>query len=263
MSKRLITMRTRLRTLYIHVWMLSYLLIVTIIITPWLWITVPKAKRAARARLCVRTLYQHFLRHAWGRRFTLDPFEFPPGPCILVANHQSSLDVILLMQFPFDARCWVKDWPFRVPALGRLIRTCNHLLIDDFNILPNALDCLSAGTGLYVFPEGARSRTGKMRRFHNGVFLLAARLGRPVIPVAIHGSHDLFPPKQAYVFSHPIRVQPLGVLWPNSAAAHPLLELRDRAWRMIAEALGQTREPVTAAPPLKPPEPVVVCETRS
>ncbi len=247
-NQRSITLRTRFRTVYIHTWLLLYLFIFTLIITPWLWLTTPKAKRSAQARLCVRRLYQHFLRHAWGRDFTLDPFDFPPGPCILVANHQSSLDVILLMQFPFDARCWVKDWPFRIPALGHLIRTCDHLQIEDFNILPNALDCLSSGTGLYVFPEGSRSRNGKLKRFHNGVFLLAARLGRPVIPVAIHGSYDVFPPKQGYVFRHPIRVQPLGVLWPNTAVEHPHLDLRDRAWRMIATALGQTRENSVEAP---------------
>ena len=170
------------------------------------------------------------------------------GPCILIANHQSMLDILMMMQLPPDARCWAKNWPFRIPLLGLLMRLCGHLLVDDFNILPNAQQAILDGSSLYVFPEGTRSRTGKVGRFRDGAFLLAMKTGRPIVPVALHGSFDCFPPGQAWIWTRQLRIQPLGILWPNAHDPKDHIRLRREARRMIISALYSVDDTAIALP---------------
>jgi 1-acyl-sn-glycerol-3-phosphate acyltransferase len=176
------------------------------------------------------------------------------GPCIIVANHGSCMDSVLLMALPKPfghGRVWAKGWPFKVPLLGSLMRLSGHLLVEDFNILPDAQSCLSDGTSLLVFPESSRTRTGKLGRFHDGAFLLAARTGHPIVPVAIHGAHECFPPGQPWIFHPHLRVQPLTILHPDPTDPKSHLHLKRQARTLIAQALGQApahaQHPATTA----------------
>jgi 1-acyl-sn-glycerol-3-phosphate acyltransferase len=101
---------------------------------------------------------------------------------------------------------------------------------------------------MLVFPESSRSRTGKLGRFRDGAFLLALRTGRPVVAVAIHGTFDCFPPGQAWVYRPALRMEVLGVLWPEGSGERTHMALRQRARDMIAAALGQV--PVVTGAPL-------------
>ena len=241
---RRLTLRTLLRTLIILPWIFSYLCIYVFLLGPYLWIAGHTFdKQRCIARRYARGIFQHFLHHCCGHRLIVDPFPFDQlgGPCIMVANHQSMLDIVMIMQLPIDARCWAKKWPFRTPLLGILLRLCGHLHVEDFNVLPDARDCLEFGTSLYVFPEGTRSRTGRISRFRDGAFLLAMKTGRPIIPIAIHGSFECFPPGQLWVWTRHLRVEPLGVLWPDQSDPKGHIHLRRESRRMIAHALNQDK----------------------
>jgi 1-acyl-sn-glycerol-3-phosphate acyltransferase len=213
-------------------------------------------RRRSLARKLAKNLFVPIIRHLCKIRcdqLIVDkaPFDWQSiGPCIIVANHGSAMDSVLLMALPpgvGDGRVWSKGWPFKVPLLGWLMKLSGHLFVEDFNILPDAQSCLSDGTSLLVFPESSRTRTGKLGRFRDGAFLLAARTGRPIVPVAIHGAHDCFPPGQPWMFGPPLRVQPLAVLWPSeNPRAH--VELKRQAHRLIAEALGES---VAATPEIQ------------
>ena len=79
----------------------------------------------------------------------------------MVANHASCMDVVLLMMLPGElglGRVWAKDWPFRIPLLGWLMRLSGHLFVHDFNILPDARDALADGSSLLVFPPPRERR---------------------------------------------------------------------------------------------------------
>lgn len=119
----------------------------------------------------------------------------PEGPYVLVANHPSLLDVILLLgTFP-GVVCLVKASWFRSPFIGPLLRQGGYLPgpSDDEEaedtggapVLERIVGALRAGVPVLVFPEGSRSPAGGLRRFKVGALLAAQRAGVPVVPVVI------------------------------------------------------------------------------
>jgi 1-acyl-sn-glycerol-3-phosphate acyltransferase len=240
------------RTFYIHGTLLLALAAYVLLAGPLLLLaaaTVDRRRRTARrlARAIFPPLVKHYCRLAGA---PLAPQGVRPiwrevGPCIVVANHASSLDVLLLMMLPAgvgDGRVWAKGWPFRKPLLGALMRLSGHLLVEDFNLLPDARDCLADGESLLVFPEASRSRTGRLGRFRDGAFLLAARTGRPIVPVALHGSYACFPPGQPWVYRPVLRLDVLGLLHADGPTPGAHLRLKRRAREMIATALADAHD---------------------
>ena len=246
-----------LRTIYVYATLWLGVILYILLFGPFLLVAdYTFDKRRLLARKLARAIFAALVRHyCWLERdpLVIDP---PPppgdpcffdwksiGPCIVVANHASMMDSVLLMELPTgigDGRVWAKGWPFKVPLLGWLMRLSGHMFVEDFNILPDAQEFLADGTSLLVFPESSRTRTGHVARFREGAFLLAARTGRPIVPVALHGSFECFPPGQSWIFSPHLRVQPLGILYPDIHNPKTHLDLRRRARDMIVTALGES-----------------------
>ncbi len=214
-----VTWRVVLRSVQVFGWFATYLVFFVVVLGPWLWVFNQWWDRDRRlARRIVRALYRHGMHGFCGRNLWIAPFDWRvvPQPCILVANHQSAIDILLLLQLPPDARCWAKNWPFRMPFLGALMKLCGHLHVQHADVLEQAAESLRRGVSLYVFPEGTRSRNGRLGRFHDGAFLLAARTNCPIVPVAIHGSGRCMTPDHIAIFDVPLRVEPLGILYPDA-----------------------------------------------
>jgi 1-acyl-sn-glycerol-3-phosphate acyltransferase len=253
------------RSLYIHSTLLLALTMFMLLVAPLLLIAgCTFDRRKTLARRAVRALFPRLIRHYC--RLCKCPLHLETvgidfrslGPCIVVANHCSCMDVLLLMMLPLPAgagRVWAKDWPFKVPLLGALMRLSGHLFVNDFNLLPDARDCLADGSSLIVFPESSRSRTGDVGRFREGAFLLAARTGRPVVPVAIHGTFDCMPPGQPWIYRPSLKVEVLGVLRtiPGDPKAHTAL--RRQAQTLIADALDARHHQAPPAAPSAPAPP--------
>jgi 1-acyl-sn-glycerol-3-phosphate acyltransferase len=168
------------------------------------------------------------------------------GPAVLVANHLSMLDILVLYALfrPFK---WVaKAELFRVPFLGwnMTLNAYVPLRRGDRESVGRMMDrCraqLSRGTPMLLFPEGTRSRDGRLQAFKDGAFRLAHEAGCPVIPIALTGTFDSLP-KTGVVLRNGMRAE-VRVLDPISPAEHPSIEaLRDAARAAIAAALP--REP--------------------
>ncbi len=118
---------------------------------------------------------------------------------IIVCNHQSFLDIYLLAAQRQSNVCLVtKSWPFRLlfffaPAM----RSAGY--IDAESLPPEeverrCLQRLDEGATLVVYPEGRRTRDGRLGRFHSGAFHVAVHAGVPVLPLLIHNSFQVFPP---------------------------------------------------------------------
>ncbi len=114
------------------------------------------------------------------------------GPVLIVANHQSMLDPILVglaarRYLSFLARHTLFDQPL----LGPLIRSLNAVPIDRAlgkEGIQAVLQALAAGQAVVMFPEGERSRTGAVQPLKPGVSLLIRRVACPIVPVGIAGS---------------------------------------------------------------------------
>jgi len=116
---------------------------------------------------------------------------------VFVANHQSIYDIpILFWSLPFQLRIIAKESLGRFPFLGWHLRRTGHLLVnrarpDRTAIFSWASALVSRALSLIVFPEGTRSRDGRVGRFKGGSFYLALEAGLPVVPLSVIGSRHV------------------------------------------------------------------------
>ncbi len=118
---------------------------------------------------------------------------------VLAANHTSIADIVLLFTL-FRQFKWVsKRENFNLPILGWNMWLSGYipLVRGEANSTRTMMDrCrkyLREGMSIMMFPEGTRSRDGRVQPFKHGAFTLAKETGVPVVPIAIHGGHALIP----------------------------------------------------------------------
>lgn len=128
----------------------------------------------------------------------------PAGPCVVVANHASYLDGVLLKAFlPARFSFVIKKEFSRVPVAGLLLRRIGSQFVDRFNRHAGGMDArrlmkaADAGQALAFFPEGTFLAQPGLGKFHTGAFVIAARAGVPVVPVAIRGTRQILPSGRA------------------------------------------------------------------
>ncbi len=122
------------------------------------------------------------------------------GSAVLVANHGSYLDsVVLMAAVPIDYLFVVNHRAAAWPFVGLAIRAVGHLVVDrtsgaDRRACTRAmLDTLRQGRSLLVFPEGTTHRNSRLLPFQPGAFRTAIAAGRPVIPITLRGTDDIWP----------------------------------------------------------------------
>ncbi len=130
----------------------------------------------------------------------------PVRPQIFVANHSGLHDILSLSaNLPIQFRWIAKKSLFLVPFMGWHMRRSGYIAIDRENPREAAKSIIEAakiirnGINAIAFPEGTRSRTGELGKFHSGAFSLALRAGVPLVPIALEGSYRVIRPKKLQV----------------------------------------------------------------
>jgi 1-acyl-sn-glycerol-3-phosphate acyltransferase len=131
--------------------------------------------------------------------------------CIFVANHSSFYDIpILFSALPFQLRIMAKSALGWVPFIGWHLHRSGHLLVNRAKpgaaIFKKMQRMSRQRASLIVFPEGSRSRDGRLARFKGGVFLLAIENQLPIVPVSIVGSRIVMPKGRFAVRPATVRV---------------------------------------------------------
>jgi 1-acyl-sn-glycerol-3-phosphate acyltransferase len=155
-------------------------------------------KRGYFAHWCART-WSRLILLTTGVRVRVNGLEkLEPGRTyVFVSNHQSIYDIpILFWSLPHQLRIIAKQSLGNFPFLGWHLRRTGHMLVDRrrpdrAGIFSWASRLTSNGLSLIVFPEGTRSRDGRVGAFKGGSFLLALDAGLPVVPLAVVGSRHI------------------------------------------------------------------------
>ena len=116
-------------------------------------------------------------------------------PAIIIANHTSFLDSLVMgMVYP-NVVYLVNDWVYKSPIFGKAIQSAGFYRVSEG--VDNSIDHLKKrvemGFSLMIFPEGTRSYSNQVQRFHKGAFFLAETLQLDVVPVYIHGNSETIP----------------------------------------------------------------------
>ncbi len=168
------------------------------------------------------------------------------GRFLLVCNHRSNFDPIInwYIMKEYDIAFISKKDNFKVPWFGRFIRRCCFLEIDRENprkamktIIKAAELLKNNEVSVGVYPEGTRSKSGKLLEFHNGVFKIAQKSGVPVVVAAIRGAEDIhrnFPLHGTDVYFDIIATLPAEEVTDCRTD-----ELADRAYALIKEKLSE------------------------
>jgi 1-acyl-sn-glycerol-3-phosphate acyltransferase len=155
-------------------------------------------KRGYFAHWCART-WSRLILGTTGVHVTVRGLErlVPGRTYVFVANHQSIYDIpILFWSLPYQLRIIAKASLGRFPFLGWHLRRTGHMLVnrrrpDREAIFGWASRLTAQGLSLIVFPEGTRSRSGRVGRFKRGSFYLALAGGLPVVPISVVGSRHV------------------------------------------------------------------------
>jgi 1-acyl-sn-glycerol-3-phosphate acyltransferase len=202
----------------------------------------------------------HWLASVWGRAIVLlNPFWRvtvtgrenldPRQAYVIVSNHQSMGDIIVLYFLRIHFKWIAKESLFSVPVLGWGMSVVGYIRLTRGKVgsirdsIQDAKTWLMRGVSVLVFPEGTRSITGELGTFKNGAFKLALQCRMPLLPIVIAGTLDAIP-RGTWVFRKKVHavVSILAPISPQKDEEFAALKMRAHTL-MSAELLRlQTRE---------------------
>lgn len=170
----------------------------------------------------------------------------PAGPCLVVANHASYLDGVVMMavappRFTFLIKSEMSEAPF----IGLLLRRLGMAFVARTDTAAAAgaakrlINAARNGNAIGVFPEGTFQREPGLRPFRLGGFLAAARGGLPVIPAAIRGTRAILPAGSLLLRPGPIHVALMAPILTECGGREAAERLRDIARQAILNCCGE------------------------
>jgi 1-acyl-sn-glycerol-3-phosphate acyltransferase len=175
--------------------------------------------------------------------------ENPRNPYVVVSNHESFVDILLISHLPWEMKWLSKKELFKIPVAGWLMRLARDVEVDRSDrasgskALEECRKRLDDQVSVMIFPEGTRSTSGDLLPFKDGAFRLAIEAGVPILPLAVHGAATALP-KHDWRFGR--SVAEVRVLEPVSTVGMGLDDLeslkRQVRERIVAELvlMGRT-----------------------
>jgi len=165
---------------------------------------------------------------------------------VMVANHQSLLDILVLFRLFVHFKWVSKIENFRVPFIGwnmslnRYIKLQRGSRESVARMLEACERALAQGNSIMMFPEGTRSPDGRLRAFKSGAFTLAQQTGAPILPIVIEGTARALP-KRGFVLQgrHAILIRVLDEVPHASFAGEPVEAVTEAVRERFVATLGE------------------------
>jgi 1-acyl-sn-glycerol-3-phosphate acyltransferase len=181
-------------------------------------------------------------------------------PHIFLMNHQSNFDIpVAFAVIPVNIRFIAKHVLKWIPFLGWYMAGTGMIFINRSNPreavrgMKLAGERIRAGSNILAFPEGTRSKDGRILPFKKGSFALAVEAGVPIIPIAVEGTRGMLPKGSVRLRRHPIRVkvgQPIATAGLKGAAKDALVtQVRDIIIQLHRDIGGEGGVPDDATAP--------------
>lgn len=191
---------------------------------------------------------------AWEIHITGETIENPRLPYVVVSNHQSNADIPIVSCLPWEMKWVGKIELFKLPFAGWMMKLAGDIPVDRANkrsraqVLITAREYLDKNCSVIFFPEGTRSRDGRVLRFTDGAFRLAIKAQVPVLPLVIDGTQNTLP-KNDWRFgkADDIRLKVLPPVPTKGLTAADTQTLREQVRDLI---IGQIAEWRGVAPAL-------------
>src|SRR5438093_5065216 len=237
-----------------------FLVVSSIVLFPvalLIWaLTAPVDRRRALLHrfTCFWASLYTWLNPAWRVRVEGRERIRPDAAYVMVANHQSLLDILVLFRLFVHFKWVSKIENFRVPFIGWNMTLNRYIKLrrGSRDSIARALRAcelaLAQGSSIMMFPEGTRSPDGRLRDFKPGAFTLAQRTGAPILPIVIEGTARALP-KRGFVLQgrHAIRVTVLDPLPYAAFEGDEVGALTERVRERIARAIDAKDPPPPAA----------------
>ncbi len=174
----------------------------------------------------------------------------PRTPYIIVANHQSLLDILVMFRLFVHFKWVSKIEAFSVPFIGWNMSLNRYIKLrrgDAGSISRMLAACertVRSGSSIMMFPEGTRSRDGRLRAFKHGAFTLARKLGASILPVVVSGTGRALP-RRGFVLSgmHEISIRVLDEIPADAWIDQPVEAMAEKVRTMFAVELGEVQGP--------------------
>jgi acyl-[acyl-carrier-protein]-phospholipid O-acyltransferase/long-chain-fatty-acid--[acyl-carrier-protein] ligase len=173
-----------------------------------------------------RSMLRALMRVLFRVTVTGDPAVFHNDRTLIVANHESFLDGVLLALFlPVAATFVVHTEVTKNAAFRRLLRFVPHLAVDSASPLAikQIIRLVETGEPVVIFPEGRLTITGSLMKVYDGAGFVAARTGAIVVPVRIEGSGHSYFGRLAGIYPRKIFPRVRIAIQPRRTIAMPKL----------------------------------------
>ena len=192
-------------------------------------------------------VFHQMLNPLWRFRVTGNVPNDPRRPYVVVANHESFVDILLISHLPFEMKWLSKSEFFKFPFAGWAMRIVGDIRLERGDLrsgvkaLAECRKWLERNVSVMIFPEGTRSPSGPLGEFHEGAFRIAIQTGAPILPLAVVGTREGLIKGDWRFGRSDAEVRVLEPIPTEGMTKRDVPDLRDRTRDAIEAALAEMR----------------------
>ena len=183
----------------------------------------------------------------WRFRTSGVKIDDPRHPYVVVSNHESFVDMLLISHLPWEMKWMSKEMFFKIPFLGWMMRMAGDIYLvrgkkeSIVKAVRDSHDRLEKRVSVMMFPEGTRTHDGSLGEFKDGAFRIAIDAQVPILPLVVCGSREALNKGDWRMNVTSAEVRVLEPIDTTGMTKDDIVPLRDRTRQLIADELARMR----------------------